>query len=114
MFGMSLMALKDLEPGFQEALELWIGRRRNERRLQCAIDLFVIGNLIRDIGFVELLALELAELSALCGCLFGQCTARIIVFRRHFELLYEIERLLVHRGMITKHILGKPTNDLAL
>src|SRR5713101_4127567 len=62
VFGVLLVALKDLQAGLQQALQLRVGRIRNERRLQRAIDCLVIGDFVGDIGLVELRALELAEL----------------------------------------------------
>jgi hypothetical protein len=43
VFGVLLVALKDLQAGLQQALEFRIARRRNERRLQRGVDRLVVG-----------------------------------------------------------------------
>src|SRR5262245_63596064 len=50
--GMLLVALKYLQAGLQQALQLGIAGRRNQLRLQRAVDRLVVGDLVGDIGLV--------------------------------------------------------------
>jgi hypothetical protein len=50
---MLLMALKDLQAGLQQALEFAIAGRRDQQRLERAIDCLVIANLVGIVGVVE-------------------------------------------------------------
>src|SRR6185312_13778076 len=43
MLGVLLVALEDLEAGLQQALQLGVGRRRNQRGRQRIVDRLVIG-----------------------------------------------------------------------
>src|SRR6266436_6506385 len=72
VFGVLLVALKDLQAGLQQALHLRVGRVGNERRLQSAVDGLVVGDLVGDIGLVGFGALELAEFGELVGRLLRQ------------------------------------------
>src|SRR5450432_2747155 len=67
MFGMLLMALKNLQAGLQQALQFRVIGIGNERGLQRAVDRLVIGDFVGDIGLVELRALQLAEFGELVG-----------------------------------------------
>src|SRR6266436_5888132 len=92
VFGVLLVALKDLQAGLQQALQLRVGRIRNERRLQRAVDGLVVGDLVGDTGLVELRALELAEFSELAGSVLRQGLAGIVVLGRDLQLLDEVKR----------------------
>src|SRR5262245_16377281 len=59
LLGVLLMALEDFQPGLQQALQLGIAGRRNQLRLQRAVDGLVVGDLIGDIGLVVVGALQL-------------------------------------------------------
>src|SRR4249919_3648257 len=52
VFGVLLVALKDLQAGLQQALQLGVVGRGNELRLQRAVDRLVVGDLVGDIGLV--------------------------------------------------------------
>src|ERR1700742_9991 len=58
VFGVLLMALKNLQAGLQQALQLGVAGRRDQRGLQRAVDRLVIGDLVGDIGLVEVGALQ--------------------------------------------------------
>ena len=77
VLGVLFVALKDLQPRRQKILELGIARRRNELALKRAVDGFVIGDLIVDIGLIEG-----GEFGALVAGLLGQCLAGVVVLRR--------------------------------
>src|SRR5450759_294342 len=77
VFGMLLVALEDLQAGLQQALELGIAGRRNEQALERAIDGLVIGDLVGDIGLVELRAFELSQFGKFGGRLLGQAAAGV-------------------------------------
>ena len=60
VFGMLLVALENLQPRLQQALQLGIAGRRNEQGFERAVDRLVIGDLVVDVGLVERGALQLA------------------------------------------------------
>src|SRR5438128_7544042 len=105
MLGVLLMALKDLQAGLQQALQLGIARRRDQLGLQRAVDGLVVGDLVGDIGLVVAGALQLAELGELVGRLLRQRLAGVVILGRDLELLDEVERLLVHSLMVAHHVL---------
>src|ERR1035437_8304357 len=104
VFGVLLMALEYLQAGFQQALQLGIVRRRNQRALERAVHGLMVGDLVVDIRLVERRAVELSEFFALGGALLGQRAAGIVVLRRYLELLDQRQRLLVHRRVIANQI----------
>ena len=53
MLGMLLVAVENLQAGFQETLELGVAGRGNEQAFERAIHLFMVGHFIVDIGLVE-------------------------------------------------------------
>ena len=73
------MALENLQACLQQALQLGVIRGRNKRRLQRAVYRFVIGDFVGDIGFVEICALQLAELGELVAGVLRQGLAGIVV-----------------------------------
>jgi hypothetical protein len=105
LFGVLLVALKDLQAGLQQTLQLGVAGRRNQLRLKRAVDGLVIGNLVGDIGLVVFGALQLGEFGELVGGLLGQRLAGVVVLRRHLQLLDEVECLLVHGLMVAHHVL---------
>jgi hypothetical protein len=90
VLGVLLMALEYLQAGLQQARELGIVRRRDQRAFECAVDRLVVGDLIIDVRLVKRPALELGEFSALDVGLLGQRAAGVIVLRRDFELLDQL------------------------
>src|SRR6516164_3598646 len=107
LLGMLLVALKNLQAGLQKALQLRVTGRRNQLRLKRAVDSLVVGDLVGDISLVERRATQLAEFGELVSGLLGQRLTGVVVFRRHVELLNQIERLLVYRFMVTDHVFRK-------
>jgi len=81
MLGMLLMALKYLQAGLQQALQLLIAGGGDELGLKCAVHGLVVGDLVGDIGLVERRTLQLAELGELLAGLLGQRLAGVVVFR---------------------------------
>jgi hypothetical protein len=82
VFGVLLVALKNLQAGLQQVLQLGIAGRRNQLRLQRAVDGLVVGDLVGDIGLVVFGALQLVEFGELLRGLLRQCLAGAVVFRR--------------------------------
>ena len=72
VFGMLLVALEDLQPRLQQALQLGIAGRRNEQGFERAVDRLVIGDLVVDVGLVERGALQFRQLLELGGGVLGQ------------------------------------------
>src|SRR5579871_6288578 len=62
MLRMLLVALKDLQPGLQQPLQLRIAGGGDELGFQRVVHGLVVGDLVFDIGLVEGCALELVEL----------------------------------------------------
>jgi hypothetical protein len=87
VLGVLLVALEDFQAGLQQALELGIVCRRDQRAFERAVDGLVVGDLVIDIRLVERRSLELGEFGALGVGLLGQRAAGVIVLRRDFELL---------------------------
>src|SRR5262245_24829077 len=77
VLGMLLMALEQLQTGLQQALQFAVLRRRNQKRLQRAVDLLVIGNLVAHVFLVEGRTAELGELGAFVGRCLGQRLRRV-------------------------------------
>jgi hypothetical protein len=65
VFGVLLVAFKDLQAGREQIFEFCVARVGNKCALQRGIDRLVIGYLIVDVGLVERLAVELGELARL-------------------------------------------------
>ena len=65
----------------------------------------MVGDLVGDIGLVVFGAFQLREFGELVGGLLRQRLAGVVVFRRHFQLVDEVERLLVHGLMVAHHVL---------
>src|SRR5690242_4835317 len=103
--GMLLMALEDFQAGLQQALQLGIVGRRDQLRFQRAVDRLVVGDLVGDIGLVVFGAFQLLELGELVGRVLRQRLAGVVVFGRDFQLLDEVERLLVHGFVVAHHVL---------
>src|ERR1700693_6230728 len=72
VFGVLLVALKNLQAGLQQALQFRVAGIGNKRGLERAVDRLVIGDFVGDIGLVELGALQLAELGELVGGVLRQ------------------------------------------
>src|SRR4029453_17025803 len=98
MLGMLLVALENFQAGLEQALELGIAGRRNERAFERAIHRLVVGDFVRDVSLVKGGAVKLRELVPLGRCLFGQGTARVAFFGLEFFLFYRGQRLLVFLG----------------
>src|SRR6185312_17334111 len=111
---MLLMALENLQAGFQQALQLGVLCRRDQRGLQRLVDLLVIGDLVIDISLVEGGTLELFKLGFLALDLLGQRLAGGVVFRRDLQFLDKVQRLHVHRLMVANHVLGKADDILVM
>jgi hypothetical protein len=71
MLGMLLVALENFQAGLEQALELGIAGRRNERAFERAIHRLVVGDFVRDVSLVKGGAVKLRELVPLGRCLFG-------------------------------------------
>src|SRR6185436_6494390 len=67
VFGVLLMALEELEAGLEQRLQLAVRRRRNQRRLERAVDGLVVRHFVRNVGLVERRAAEFGQLEALIG-----------------------------------------------
>ena len=67
MFGVLLVALKDLQAGLQQALQFRVAGVGNKRRLQRAVDRLVIGDFVGDVGLVEFDALQFGQFGKLVG-----------------------------------------------
>src|SRR5437764_10606027 len=65
LLGMLLVTLKDLQASLQQVLQFGVVRVGDKRRLQRAVDVLVIGNLVFGVGFVEGRAIQFGELGAL-------------------------------------------------
>src|ERR1700726_1893465 len=90
VFGVLLVALKNLQAGLQQAFQLGLAGRRNQLRLQRAVDGLVVGDLVGDIGLVVVGAFQLGEFGKLVGGLLRQRLAGVVVFRRDFQLLDQV------------------------
>lgn len=81
MLGMHLVAPENLEAGREQSLQFGIRSVRNEDRLECVIDLLVIGDFVVGVGPVELGAVQLLEFGPLGVGLLDESLAGVIVFR---------------------------------
>src|SRR4029450_12816078 len=88
--------------------------RRNERPFERAIHRLVVGDFVRDVSLVKGGAVKFRELVPLGRCLFGQGTARVVVFGLDLQLFDQCKRLLVHLGVVAHHVVGKIAHFLAL
>ncbi len=52
MLGMLQMALEDLQPCLQQALEFSVDCQRNQKRFERAIDRLMVGNLVGNVRLV--------------------------------------------------------------
>src|SRR5215218_10626413 len=97
---MLLMALEKFKASLQQALQLGIVSRRDQKSFERAIHLLMEGNFVGEIGFVVGGPVELRQFGLLVGGFLGQVTAGVVVLGRDVELFYEIQRLLVHGFMV--------------
>src|SRR3979490_1936512 len=108
------MSLEDLETGLQQTLELEVAGGRDQRGLERAVHGLVVGGLVGGISLVEFRAIELRQLGLLGRRLLAQGAAGVVVLRRDLELLYEVERLLVHGLVVAHHVMGEGEGLLVL
>src|SRR5689334_9372800 len=81
VFRVLLVTLENLQAGLEQGLEFGIARGRDELRLKRVVDGLVIGDFVRDVGFVESGAFELGKLFAFRLRLLSQSAACRIVLR---------------------------------
>jgi hypothetical protein len=53
MLGVLFVALKDLEPGFQQTFQLWVGGCRNQGRFERVVHCLMVGSLVLRVGAIE-------------------------------------------------------------
>ena len=80
VFGVLLVALKNLQPGCK-VCQFCVTGVGNKGVLQGGIDRLVIGHLVVDVGLVESLAVELREFGALICRLLAERLAGVVIFR---------------------------------
>jgi hypothetical protein len=108
------MALEELQALTQQVLQFLIAGRGDQRILQRAVDGFMIRDLVLDIGFVVIGALQRPHRLQLVLGLLGERATGVIVFRLDLQLFDERQRLLVDGGMIAHHVVGKSPDVLVL
>ena len=74
---MLLVALENLQPGLQQALQFRVVGGRDQQGLERAIDSLVVGDFVGGIGLVEFGALQLRQFGELVGGILRQRTAGV-------------------------------------
>src|SRR4051812_44027016 len=88
---------------YEQGLELWVLRIRNQCFVERVEHRLMIRHLVTDIGFVELCAFECFQPSkrVLAGAF--QTLACVVLFRLYVQLGHERSSLLVDTAMIGHH-----------
>ena len=74
----------------------------------------VIGNFVVDVGLVECFAAELGEFGPLICRLLAQGLAGVVVLRGDAEFFHQRQRFLVHRLVISLHVVSESEDVLIL